>query len=402
MILKNVLIRDGVSLVKKDIEIKGGIYTRIQDSISEDGIDMNNCYLLPGLCDIHVHFREPGQTSKETIKTGNLAAVKGGYTTVFLMPNLNPVPDCLENLKIEEDIIKNDAIIENIPYGSVTVGEKGDTVSDISNLKSHTRYFSDDGVGFHDYDVLEKALTFIKKYDLFIASHAEDKTYKTAPKGEYLAVENEIKVVKKLNCKYHFCHMSTKESFSLIKKAQDEGYKITCEVTPHHLFLNETDINDNPNFKMNPPLRSKEDQKATLNALLSGISTVIATDHAPHTVEEKKREYSKAPNGIIGLETALMLVYTNLIKTGIANYKQLEDWMSNNPRILTGLKPLEIKVGSEASCAIIDITNPHTYTKDEILSKGKNSPFINQTLYGYNQMTIYKGKIVYSLKGDKQ
>ncbi len=401
MILKNVLIRDGISLIKKDVEIKDGIFTRIEDSILEDGIDMENAYLIPGLCDIHVHFREPGQIEKETVKTGNLAAVKGGYTTVFLMPNLNPVPDNLEHLKIEEDIIKKDALIECIPYGSVTIGEKGDEVSDIENLKTHTHCFSDDGVGFHDYDVLEKALNIIKKYDLFIASHAEDKTFKTDPKGEYLAVEREIELAKKLNCKYHFCHMSTKESFALIKKAQDEGYKITCEVTPHHLFLNETDIK-NPNFKMNPPLRSKEDQKATLNALLTGVSTVIATDHAPHTEEEKNKEYSKAPNGIIGLETALMLVYTNLVKTGIANYKQLEDWMSNNPRILTGLKPLEIKVGHEASCALIDIDHPHTYTKEEILSKGKNSPFINQTLYGYNKMTIYKGKIVYSTKGDKQ
>ncbi len=401
MILKNVLIRDGISLIKKDVEIKDGVFTRIEDSIPEDGINMENAYLIPGLCDIHVHFREPGQIEKETVKTGNLAAVKGGYTTVFLMPNLNPVPDNLEHLKIEEDIIKKDALIECIPYGSVTIGEKGDEVSDIENLKTHTRCFSDDGVGFHDYEVLEKALNIIKKYDLFIASHAEDKTFKTDPKGEYLAVEREIELAKKLNCKYHFCHMSTKESFALIKKAQDEGYKITCEVTPHHLFLNETDIK-NPNFKMNPPLRSKEDQKATLNALLTGVSTVIATDHAPHTEEEKNKEYSKAPNGIIGLETALMLVYTNLVKTGIANHKQLEDWMSNNPRILTGLKPLEIKVGHEASCALIDIDHPHTYTKEEILSKGKNSPFINQTLYGYNKMTIYKGKIVYSTKGDKQ
>lgn len=400
MILKNVLIRDGISLIKKDIEIKDGVFTRIEDSIPEDGIDMENAYLIPGLCDIHVHFREPGQTSKETIKTGNLAAVKGGYTTVFLMPNLNPVPDNLEHLKIEEDIIKKDALIECIPYGSVTIGEKGDEVSDIENLKNHTRCFSDDGVGFRNYEVLEKALNIIKKYDLFIASHAEDKIFKTDPKGEYLAVEREIELAKKLNCKYHFCHMSTKESFAQIKKALDEGYKITCEVTPHHLFLNESDIK-NPNFKMNPPLRSKEDQKATLNALLTGVSTVIATDHAPHTEEEKNKEYSKAPNGIIGLETALMLVYTNLVKTGIANYKQLEDWMSNNPRILTGLKPLEIKVGHEASCALIDIDHPHTYTKEEILSKGKNSPFINQTLYGYNKMTIYKGKIVYSTKGDK-
>ena len=401
MILKNVRIRKDNILVKKDVEVLDGVFTRIEDKIDEDGVDYDNAYLIPGLCDIHVHFREPGQIHKETIKTGSMAAAKGGYTTVFLMPNLNPVPDNLEHLKVEEDIIKNDSVIESIPYASVTVGEKGNEVSDIENLKSHTRYFSDDGVGFHDYDVLEKALTLIKKYDLFIASHAEDSVYKTAPKGEYLAVEKEIEIAKKSDAKYHFCHMSTKESFALIKKAQEEGYKITCEVTPHHLFLNEDDI-ENPNFKMNPPLRSKEDQKATLDALLTGVATVIATDHAPHSEEEKNKEYKLAPNGIIGLETALMLVYTNLVKTGKATFKQLEDWMSNNPRKLMGLKPLEIKVGSEASFALIDIDNPHIYTKDEILSKGKNSPFIGKELYGYNKLTVFRGKIVYSTKGDKQ
>ena len=395
MILKNLVILVDGKLTKKDIEIKDGIYTRIEDSIPEDGLDMHSCYLTKGMCDIHVHFREPGFVSKESIHTGSLAAAKGGYTTVFLMPNLNPVPDNLEHLKVEEDIIKKDSVIESIPYASVSVGEKGNEVSDIDNLMTHTKYFSDDGVGFHDYSLLRTALKKIKDNHLFIASHAEDSVYKTKPEGEYIAVEHEIEIAKELNAPYHFCHMSTKQSFDLISKAQKEGYKITCEVTPHHLFLDEDDIKGNPNFKMNPPLRSKEDQKATLDALLSGVATIIATDHAPHTAEEKSREYDKCPNGIIGIETAAPLVYTKLVKTGIITLKQMEDFMCNNPRKLMGLKPLEIKVGEEASFTCMDLDNPHTYSSEEILSKGKNSPFIGTTLYGFSLLTVYKGNIVY-------
>jgi dihydroorotase len=395
MILKNVRILEGNTLVSKDIRIEDTIIKEISDSISEDGLDMHGYYCMPGLTDIHVHFREPGQEKKETILTGSKSAAKGGYTTVFLMPNLNPVPDCLENLALEEEIIKNDAIIECIPYGSVTVGEKSEKVSDIENLKEHTRYFSDDGVGFANMDVLKEALQKIKKYGLFVASHAEDRTLKTAPAGEYVAVNREIGLAKEVGVSYHFCHMSTKESFDYIRKAQQDGYQITCEVTPHHLFLNEDMIKGNPNFKMNPPLRSEENRLETIKALLDGTASVIATDHAPHTKEEKSREYDKCPNGIIGLETAAPLVYTNLIRTGLASFKDMEDWMSNNPRRLTHLPLNEVKVGSKANLCFLDIDHEHEYREEEILSKATNSPFLNMKLYGFNMMTIYEGKIVY-------
>lgn len=400
MLLKNAMVRVGQTLVKKDILIENDIITKIEYHIDGDGIDLNNQYVCPSFTDLHVHFREPGYTNKETIKTGSQSAAKGGYTTVFLMPNLNPCPDCLENLKVEEEIIKKDAVIECIPYASVSVGEKGNEVSDIETLKTSTRFFSDDGVGVNNIEVLDKALEMIKKYDLFIASHAEDVVDGKLPQGEYVAVRREIEHAKKYNSRYHFCHMSTRESFEAIKKAQDEGYNITCEVSPHHLFLNEDMINGNTNFKMNPPLRSEENRKATISALLSGIACCIATDHAPHAREDKNKEYDKAANGIIGLETAAALVYTNLIKTGLATFEDFENWMTNNARKIAGLEPNKLEVGAKANLAVLDINNKRQYIETEILSKGKNSPFIGYELYGFNTLTIYNGKVVYETKGE--
>ncbi|MBP5091896.1 MAG: amidohydrolase family protein [Bacilli bacterium] len=228
MIFHNGRILTNGSLIKKDVEVKDGLISAIEGHIEGEGIDLKGAYLCPGLTDIHVHFREPGNPHKESIRTGSLAAAKGGYTTVLLMPNLNPCPDCLENLKIEEDIIARDAVVECLPYASVTLGEKSERLSDIESLKSHTSYFSDDGVGINDLSLLDKALKIIKKEGLFIASHAEDAVYKTKPKGEYLAVRREIELAKKNNVAYHFCHMSTRESFAAIKKAQEEGFSISC------------------------------------------------------------------------------------------------------------------------------------------------------------------------------
>ncbi len=400
MLLKNCMIRVGTNLEKKDILIEGNKIIKIEDNIDGVGIDLKKQYVCPSFTDLHVHFREPGFEAKETILTGSKSAVKGGYTTVFLMPNLNPCPDTVESLQEEINIIKRDAVIECIPYASVSKGEKGIEISDIDNLKEYTRYFSDDGVGVNNINILDEALQKVAKYDLFIASHAEDSVDSKLPQGEYVAVRREIEHAIKNNSRYHFCHMSTRESFEAIKAAQDKGYNITCEVTPHHLFLNEEMINNNPNYKMNPPLRSEENRKATVDALLSGIACCVATDHAPHTIEDKNKEYAKSANGIIGLETAAPLVYTNLIKTGLANYEDFENWMTNNSRKIAGLEPNEIKVGAIANLAVLDINNTHTYKKQEIESKGVNSPFIGYDLYGFNTLTIYNGKIVYETKGE--
>ncbi len=399
ILLKNGFINLNNELVKQDILIENEIIKEIGNIEVKDNYEVIDCtslYLMPSGIDVHVHLREPGFTHKETIKDGTKSAAKGGFTTILAMPNLNPFPDSVENIKIEEELIKQNALIEVIPYGCITVGEKDEKLADIIKLKNHTRYFTDDGRGVNNLELLREAMKLAKDNNLMIVSHAEDNFYKYAPAGEYVAVKREIEMLKDINCKYHFCHISTKESFEYIREAQKEGLNVTCEVAPHHLFLNETMINNNPNFKMNPPLRSEEDRLSTIKALLDNTALMLASDHAPHTKEEKSLEYDKTPNGIIGLETMIPLVYTNLIKNGIATLTDLTNWLVTNPAKVFGLEANEIKEKKYANIIALDINNLHTYTEDEILSKGKNSPFVGMSLYGFNKLTIYKGKVVYS------
>lgn len=394
ILLKNGLVLENDKLVKKDVYIEN-------DMIVEKGnpdvvYDCEGTIIMPGLCDIHVHLREPGFTSKETIKTGTMSAAKGGVTTVFAMPNVIPYPDNLLGLSAQTDIIKRDAVVKVYPYATTTKGEKGQELSDMEVLAKHVLAFTDDGVGVNNLELLEEACNIAKKHNLVICSHAEDDVFKALPAGEYVAVKREIEIAKKTGVKYNFCHMSTKESFTYIQEAQKLGYdNITCEVAPHHLFLNETMINGNPNFKMNPPLRSEIDRQATLEALLNGTATIIASDHAPHTKQEKSREYHKCPNGIIGLETMAPLVYTNLIKTGLAPITKFYDWLINNPRKLMGLEEVKIAPGYKADIACMDINEIREYKEDEILSLGVNSPYIGMKLTGFMRYTFVDGKLVY-------
>lgn len=392
--LKGGFIIQNNKLIKKDIYIKDNL---IVDYLAEaKEIDCTNLLVMPGVCDLHVHLREPGQTAKETILTGTKAAAKGGVTTIFAMPNLIPYPDSLEGLKVEEDIILKDAVVNVYPYACITKSEKGKELSDISVLAKRVLAFSDDGVGINDYELLKKAQILVKDANRIICSHAEDYSYvPTDNRSEYMAVKNELEVVKETKVKYHFCHLSTKESFTYVRQAKALGLDVSCEVTPHHLFLNQNMINDDPNFKMNPPLRSIEDQQATIKALLDGTASVIATDHAPHTKEDKNKPYAKALNGIIGLETLVPLVYTNLIKTGIAGYDLFLDWLVNNPRKVMGLAKVSLDSGNIADIACFDIFNSHIYKEEEIVSKGKNSPFIGQELYGFCKYTFVNGKLIY-------
>ena len=302
MILKNGLIAINDDVVKKDILIENGIIVKIDDEINgEDIIDCKGNLVIPGAIDVHVHLREPGYTHKETIETGTMASAKGGVTTIMSMPNLNPTPDCYENLKVQLDLIKEKSLVNIYPYGSVTVGQKGEKMADIKELAKYVKAITDDGVGVNNIEILKEACKLAKELDIVIASHAEDLVDSKLPQGEYVAVRREIEIAKEIGCKYHFCHMSTKESFEAIRKAHEEGYtNITCEVAPHHLLLNEEMIKD-ANWKMNPPLRSEENRLETVKALLDGTACVIASDHAPHSIEEKSKEYDKCPNGIIGL-----------------------------------------------------------------------------------------------------
>lgn len=399
ILIKNGRVIDNNTLVKKDILIDNDVIIDINDHIDCDCdiIDAKNNLVIPGGIDVHVHFREPGFTHKETIKTGTKSAAKGGITTVMPMPNLNPVPDNLEHLEKELEIIKRDAIVNCYPYASVTINEEDKVISDIDSFYSKVLAITDDGRGVNNLDILEDACRLAKKYNLVIASHAEDNVYKYAPQGEYIAVRREIEIAKRVGCKYHFCHMSTKESFEAIRLAQKEGYPITCEVAPHHLILNEDMIKD-ANWKMNPPLRSEENRIETIKALLDGTACMVASDHAPHSEEEKSKEYDKCPNGIIGLETMIPIIITHFVKKGLISWDRFLDLLVNNPIKVFNLPKRKLSVGYKADIAIIDIDNKRKYTKEEILSKGKNSPFIGMEFYGFTICTLVNGKVVYSRK----
>lgn len=399
LLIKNGKIIKNNKLEKYDILIEDDKISKIEKNIDCDCeiIDAKGCLVMPGAVDVHVHFREPGYEKKETIKTGSLSAAKGGVTTVMTMPNLKPCPDCLKNLMVQKEIIKKDSIVNVYPYGAVTVNQEDKNRADIEGFYNEVLAITDDGRGVNNLAILEEACVLAKKYNLVVASHAEDNFYKYAPEGEYVAVRREIEIAKKVGCKYHFCHMSTKESFEAIRNAQKEGYtNITCEVAPHHLVLNETMIK-NANYKMNPPLRSEENRLATIEALLDGTACMVASDHAPHTEEEKSQEYNKCPNGIIGLETMLPIIYTEFVKNKKISYERFLDVMVYNPIKVFNLPARRLEPGFIADIAIIDIENPHTYTKDEILSKGKNSPFIGNTYYGFTKATLVQGKIVYKI-----
>ena len=396
ILIKNGYIVYKDNLIKKDILIDENKIIKMEETLNYECeiIDATGCLIMPGAVDVHVHLREPGFEYKETIKSGTLSCAKGGVTSIMSMPNLKPCPDCLKNLKVQTDIIERDAVVNVYPFGSVTVNEEDKVLSNIEEMKDFVYGLSDDGRGVNNLELLEQAMVLAKKYDLTIASHAEDNYYKYSREGEYVAVLREIELAKKIGCKYHFCHMSVKESFDAIRKAQQEGYNITCEVAPHHLVLNKKMIKD-ANYKMNPPLRSEEDRIATVNALLDGTACMIASDHAPHSEEEKSLEYDKCPNGIIGIETMIPIIYTEFVKKGLIGLNRFLDILVYNPIKVFNLPERDLNVGSIADITVIDIENSHKYTKEEILSKGKNSPFIGNSYYGFPKYTFVNGELVF-------
>ena len=367
--------------------------------------------IFPGFCDVHVHLREPGFSYKETIETGTKAAAHGGYTTICPMPNLNPVPDNYEHLKEELDLIEKEALIEVLPYGSCTVKEEGKEIASLEEMAPYVCAFSDDGKGIQEETMMEEVMVRAKELGKIVAAHCEvnellkggyihDGEYarKHGHRGicsesEWKEIERDVKLAKKTGCAYHVCHISTKESVKIIRQAKKDGVDVTCETAPHYLILNENDLQESGDFKMNPPLRSKEDQEALIKGIQDGTIDMIATDHAPHSEEEKAKGLEKSAMGIVGLETAFPLLYTGLVKTGIISLEKLIELLNDNPRRRFGLK-------QEDSWCLWDLNDHYVIDEKDFLSKGKASPFKGMEVYGRCLKTVCEGRTVYEYKGE--
>ena len=349
--------------------------------------------VLPGFCDVHVHFREPGYFYKETVHTGCDAAIHGGYTAVCTMPNLNPVPDCKESLQLQLDAIRADGRIAVLPYGAITVGEKGETLADLEDMAENVVAFSDDGRGVQSREMMKEAMLRAKALGKIIVAHCEDNSLlkggyihdgvyaKThghrgiCSESEYLPIARDLELVRETGCAYHVCHVSAKESVELIRKAKAEGLNVTCETTPHYLVLCDEDLQEDGRFKMNPPIRGKEDRDALIAGILDGTVDMIATDHAPHSAEEKGRGLEKSLMGVVGLETAFPVLYTHLVQKGILTAEKLVDLLCTNPRARFGIT-------SDPGFTVFEVKTPYTVDPETFATKGRSTPFAGCELVG--------------------
>ena len=368
--------------------------------------DSSKYTIFPGFCDVHVHFREPGFSYKETIKTGSLAAARGGYTAVCTMPNLNPVPDSVENLNAQRVIIESDACIHVYPYGAITVGEKGEALADIEDMAPYVCGFSDDGRGVQRDEMMKEAMVRAKAQGKMIVAHCEvndllrggyihDGEYAKlhghrgiCSESEWVQIARDIELIRETGCAYHVCHISTKESVDIIRKAKAEGLDITCETGPHYLVMNDMMLQENGRFKMNPPIRSEEDRKALLEGILDGTIDMLATDHAPHSAEEKSRGLEKSIFGIVGLETAFPIMYTYLVKPGIMTMERLMEVMVDAPR-----KRFNIPLGNDFT--VWDLDAEYEIDPAEFVSLGKATTFNGWKVNGRCKATVCDGKVVY-------
>ena len=362
--------------------------------------------LLPGFCDVHVHLREPGFSYKETIKTGSKAAARGGYTAVCTMPNLKPVCDSPEHLAMQREIIERDACIAVYPYAAITLNQAGEALADLEALAPHVIAFSDDGHGVQSESMMREAMTWARTLGKMIVAHCEDNSllrggyihdgaYAAShghkgicSESEWRQIERDLKLADETGCAYHVCHIATKESVALIRDAKKSGVNVSCETAPHYLLLDENDLEEDGRFKMNPPLRAEKDREALVAGLLDGTIDMIATDHAPHSAEEKSKGLQGSAFGIVGLETAFPLLYTNVVKTGILSMEALLNLLVYNPR-----KRFNIPLGNDFS--IWDLNAKYTIDPKDFLSKGKASPFTGRSVYGKCLLTVYGGHVVY-------
>ncbi len=367
----------------------------------------NNYCILPGFCDVHVHFREPGFSYKETILSGSRAAAHGGYTAVCTMPNLNPVPDSVEHLNEQLTIIEKDAVINVYPYASITVGQNGETLSDMESMANKCIAFSDDGRGVQSRELMRDAMLKAKSLGKMIVAHCEDNSLlhggyihdgvyakEHGHKGicsesEWGPIKRDLELVRETGCAYHVCHISCKESVELIRQAKAEGLNVTCETGPHYLILDDSDLQEDGKFKMNPPLRSREDKLALIEGIKDGTIDMIATDHAPHSAEEKSKGLEKSAFGIVGIETAFQLMYTYFVKSNIITMERLIELLSLNAR-----KRFNIPL-NDNDYTVWRLDEKITVNPDDFLSQGKAMPFENYELYGKCYLTVCGGKIAY-------
>lgn len=362
--------------------------------------------IVPGLCDVHVHFREPGFSYKETIASGSAAAAHGGYTAVCTMPNLDPVPDSAEHLQVQLDAIKRGAAIKVLPYGAITVGEKGEKLADMEAMSDKVCAFSDDGKGVQNDEMMREAMAKAKRLGKIIAAHCEDNSLLfggyihdgeyarmhghrgISSESEYKQIERDLRLAEETGCAYHVCHISTKESVELIRQAKAHGVNVTCETAPHYLVLCDEDMQEDGRFKMNPPLRSREDKKALIEGIKDGTIDMIATDHAPHSAEEKGRGLEKSLMGIVGLETAFPVLYTELVMKNIITLDRLVELMSFKPKE-------RFRIDTENDFAVFDISEAYKIDPEDFLSMGRATPFAGREVFGRCLLTVHNGKVVY-------
>ena len=362
--------------------------------------------IVPGLCDVHVHFREPGFSYKETIASGSAAAAHGGYTAVCTMPNLDPVPDSAEHLQVQLDAIKRGAAIKVLPYGAITVGEKGEKLADMEAMSDKVCAFSDDGKGVQNDEMMREAMTAAKRLGKIIAAHCEDNSLLfggyihdgeyarmhghrgISSASEYKQIERDLRLAEETGCAYHVCHISTKESVELIRQAKARGVDVTCETAPHYLVLCDEDMQEDGRFKMNPPLRSREDKKALIEGIKDGTIDMIATDHAPHSAEEKGRGLEKSLMGVVGLETAFPVLYTELVRKNIITLERLVELMSFKPKERFG-------IDTNNDFAVFDISEAYKIDPENFLSMGRATPFAGREVFGRCLLTVHNGKVVY-------
>ncbi|SHI74940.1 dihydroorotase [Lutispora thermophila] len=415
-VFKNVNIYQEGAFKKGTIVVDNGRIATISfiDIAIEDKpvFELNDCFLFPGFVDVHVHLREPGFSYKETIKNGTLAAAHGGFTSVCTMPNVNPVPDSIEHLNIQKEIIDRDAVINVYPYGAITVNEGGIVLADMDGLSDKVIGFSDDGKGIQDEEIMLAAMKKAKTLGKIIAAHCEDNSllnggyihqgvyaslynHRGIPsESEWRHIERDLRLAEQTGCAYHVCHVSCKESVSLIRNAKMRGVDVTCETAPHYLLLNDMQLKDDGRFKMNPPIRSEADRQALIEGICDNTIDMIATDHAPHSVQEKSGGLRESLNGITGLETAFPVLYTGLVCKGIIPLEKLIDLMYRNPSRRFGIGS-SIAVGEPASFTIYDLKEEYKIDSKDFLSLGKSSPFDGIYSFGKCLLTMCNGEIVW-------